>query len=107
MLASFFNKSVIVRRLKTSSGSKKSFLATATADTHYQNIQDEDSLVKEGVPSKSYKAWFDPGEDIQSGDELQDAVSGTRFRVVQVENISDGFGLEAEHLEVIMTKHTG
>lgn len=104
MLATFFNKSVIVRRLKTSSGSKKNFQATATVDTHIQNIEDKDTFVKEGVGSKAYKAWFDSAEDIQVGDELQDTSNNVRFRVIEVENISQGMGLEAEHLEVVMTK---
>lgn len=107
MLGSFFNRSVVIRRLKTSSGSKRTFIATATADCHYQNIENEAQLLQEGVASKTYKAWFDPDIDVQVGDVLQDATSGQKWRVLAVENIAQGFGLEAEHKEVVMNHYDG
>lgn len=107
MLSRFFDKTIVVRRLKTVSGSKRAFQATATVVGHYQNIDIKYRNNEEGgIGAQTYKAWFDIDEDIQSGDQLTDDNTGDKFRVIEVEKMGGDFGLQTEHLEVIMEKYT-
>lgn len=102
MLAEFFNKTIVVRRLRTVSGQRKAIQATATVQGTYQNVDQDEASSLEGVSSKRYKAWFDINENIQSGDILTDATSGKRFRVLSLEKKAENYGLDTDHLEVIM-----
>jgi hypothetical protein len=105
-IATFNNRTVIVRRLKTSVGSRKSYTATATADTNIQNIENEESFTKEGIGRKAYKAYFEVDQDIQVNDKLVDQNTGDEYRVMAVEKMGDGLGLSVGHLEVILHKFT-
>lgn len=107
MLSRFLNKSVVVRRLRTTSGSKTAFYATATADCEIQNIDDVQTNSMQGIASKTYKAWFDQEEDIREGDVLTDQATNRKYKAIGVERIGQGLGLQSEHLEVILTKYTG
>jgi hypothetical protein len=107
MLLTFFNKSVVVRRLRTVSGNKKAYYATSTADCTYQNLSAVESDSLEGVASKRYKAWFEIAEDVQPGDILTDTATSKQFRVLETEKLAEDMGLLTEHLEVIMERYTG
>jgi len=107
MLSRFLNKSVVVRRLRTTTGNKRAFYATATVECEIQNIDDVQINSMQGIASKTYKAWFDPEQTIQEGDVLTDQGTGKKYRVIGVERLGQGLGLQAEHLEIIMTKYTG
>lgn len=106
MLSRFLNKSVVVKRLRVVSGSKRRYYATTTADCEYQNIDDIQFNSSEGISSKTYKAWFDQEADIKEGDQLVDQNTGKKFKVLAIERLGQGLGLQAEHLEVLMTKFT-
>lgn len=103
MLANFFNKTIIIKRLKKASG-KKTFSATATADGHYQNVDSREAASLEGIAGKTYVAYFDENEDVQEGDRLVDKDTSQIFKVLSTERIAAEFGLETDHLEVIMEK---
>jgi len=107
MLASFKNKTVIVRRLRAVSGNKRAYYATTTAEGTYQNVDPVQSASLEGIAGKTYKAWFDLGTDIKKGDRLTDANTGVSFTVLAVETLGDEMGLSEEHLEVMMTRYDG
>lgn len=103
-IATFNNRTVIVRRLKASVGNRKSYTATATADTNIQNIETEEAFSKEGIARKAYKAYFEVDEDIKVNDKLVDQNTGDEYRVMTVEKMGDGLGLSVGHLEVILHK---
>jgi len=102
MLVDFFNKTIIIRRLKTTGTGKRNLSATATVDGTYQNIDQDESASIEGVSGKTYKGWFEINTDIQAGDVLTDQSTGKQFRVMSIEKKADNYGLETDHLEVIM-----
>lgn len=106
MLLKFLNKTVVVRRLRTVSGNRRAYYATATVDCEYQNIDDVQFNSLEGIAAKTYKAWFPPEENIREGDQLTDEETGKRFKVLTVERLGQGMGLQAEHIEIIMSKFT-
>lgn len=107
MLSRFFNKTVVVRRLRTTSGTKKAIQATATVDCTYQNIDPVEQNSLEGIASKTYRAYFDQASDVQEGDILTDQDSGKKFKVLGIEVLGSEYGLQSEHLEVTMQKYTG
>lgn len=103
MLTKFFDKTVVVRRLRTS-GQTKVYTATATADTHIQNVDSKYVASLEGVSGKTYVAYFDVNEDIQEGDQLTEATTGDVYRVMATEKMGADFGLATEHLEVMLER---
>lgn len=106
MLANFFNKTIYVRRLRTTSGNKKAYYATGTAEGTYQNVDDISNPQLEGIGAKNYRAWFDVDTDIKEGDQLIDSITGKKFRVIAVEKQGEGMGLSTEHLEVEMSMYS-
>lgn len=77
-----------------------------SADCDIQNVADKyfDSLGQTG--QKTYMAWFEIDMDVREGDVLRDTTSNNQYRVVGVEKHGEGMGLESEHLEVQLTRHT-
>lgn len=105
MITRFNNRTVVIRRLR-SSAKGKNYVATATADTNIQNIEDENFASKEGIAQKTYKAYFDVEQNIQVNDILTDEM-GRRFRVMGVEKLGDNLGISVDHLEVILHRYEG
>lgn len=106
MLTRFNNQEVVIRRLRASSGSKKVYIATATADGSIQNIDTTDAQSKEGIAGKTYKGFFDIDTNIAVNDVLTDD-QGHKYRVLALEKMGGGLGLSSEHLEVVMTHYDG
>lgn len=100
------NKTVVVRRLRTYATNKIRFYATATSDCEIQNIDPVANKALDGLDAKVYKAWFDSDENIREGDQLTDQDTGVRYKVIGVEKMGQGLGLQAEHLEVLMTRYS-
>lgn len=108
MLKRFLTDTVIVRRLKTTSGNKKAFEATATVVCNIQSYGFQARQKMEGVNGKLYKAWFEANQDIQENDQLQKVNAtnnGPKYRVLEVERLGQGLGLMSEHLEIIMMEY--
>ena len=100
-IAHFLNKSIVIRRLKATSGNKTNFVSTGTIDAHIQKITDEDSFAVYGVAGATHKAWCDVAENVQEGDKMIDSDS-IEYSVVAV-NKQD-FGMNT-HLEIIMKQY--
>ena len=105
MLATFMNKRVFAMRLEVVSGNKKALSTVYSAMCEIQNIDDTQAHITEGIASKTYKAWFDPDEDVREGDILRDEGTSRQYKVIGVERKGQGMGLDAEHLEVILTRY--
>lgn len=105
MLATFKNKHVTVMRLQTVTGNRKALGTVHTAYGEIQNIDPQQLQAMEGIASKTYKAWFDPEEDVQEGDVLRDQGNNRTYKVIGVDRQGQGLGLMAEHLEVVMEKY--
>lgn len=94
----FFDKDVIIRRLKTVSGNQKSFQATATVSGAIQEMDAQTRAALEIVESRGWIAYFDIDQDIREGDKLEDE-EGTEYTVTEVTQKDYGIN---QHLEIIM-----
>lgn len=103
MLARFKTSTVVVRRLKATTGNKRIYFATATAAG---NIQTDDRTQQnvEGVYADFYLGFFDIDTDIKEGDQLIEQRTGEKFKVLRIRQEGFGMGLQSAHLEVKMER---
>lgn len=92
-------------RLQTVSGNRKALSTVFTADCQLQNIDTREEIVKEGIMSKTYRAWCDIDEAIETGDIIRPTDETNTYKVIGVEKKGQGLGLVAEHLEVTLLKY--
>jgi len=97
----FFNKSIIIKRLETTSGYKKNFVSTGTIDMHLQKITEEADFQAFGVLGATHKAWCDVNDDVQEGDKVTDP-DGNNYKVVGTNKQDFGHNV---HLEVILKRY--
>jgi len=93
----FFNKTIIVRRLKRS-GDKSHHEATSTVDA---GIQAPTGVYGTGVDqslARSFKIYTDVDDDIKENDEIQDKDTGKVYVVKSV--VKKDYAL-LEHLEIL------
>lgn len=94
----FFDQSVVVRRLKTSSGYKKTFQGTATVEGHIQELDQRARQLMGILEEKAWEAWFDPDIDIREGDRIT-GDDGKIYTVREV--VKKDYGVN-QHLQVIL-----
>ena len=94
----FFDKSVVIRRLRTISGRRKSYSSTATVEGHIQGLGDEAREKLGIIEEKAWKAWFDVDVDIKEQDILVDE-NGTEFKIREI--VTKDYGVN-QHKEVIL-----
>lgn len=97
----FFDNTVVVRRLKVTSGKKRGFSSTATVDGAIQELDSRARAEIGIVESKAWIAWFAEDDDIEEGDELI-GPNGT-YTAVEVVTKDYGYGIN-RHKQVIMTE---
>jgi hypothetical protein len=101
-IAKFFDKTVVIRRLRTLSGNKKAFQATATADGAIQEM-DRYARAKMGiVDERGWIAWFDIETDIKAGDVITRQDTGELLKVLEATQKDYGIN---QHLEVMLVGH--
>lgn len=89
-VANFFDKTVVIRRLKTVSANKVNFCATATADGSIKRIVGNPKE-KQGIITKNdFVGFFDLTTDIEAGDLLYDKHTGDIYRVLLLEKYEIG-----------------
>jgi hypothetical protein len=101
MIKDFFGKTVVVRRLRTVSGYKKSFRATATCDCAIQDMDILERTQRGIVGSRSWVAYFDIDQDLREGDSITDSNS-TLYKVREVTKKDYGIN---QHLEVVLEEY--
>jgi len=94
----FFDQNVVVRRLKTSVGRRKSFQSTATVEGHIQGLDDEARQRLGIIEEKGWKAWFAVDADVNEGDEIL-GDDGKTYEVREV--VIKDYGTN-QHKEVIL-----
>lgn len=97
-ISHFFNKSIIIKRLKAISGYKKNFVSTGTVEAHLQKITDESDFQAFGVLGATHKAWCSIDMDIKEGDKVTDPDSKD-YEVVATNKQDFGDNV---HLEVML-----
>ena len=96
----FFDRNVTVRRLRTVSGDRKAFQATATVEGHVQDLGGAARQRLGIVEDRAWEAWFDLDADVEEGDEITDN-RGTVYHVREVTRKDYGAN---QHLEVILAE---
>lgn len=94
----FFDQDVVVRRLSTVSGYRKSYQATATVEGHIQGLDDEARQALGILEEKAWKAWFPVDADISEQDVIVDK-DGTEYKAREI--VKKDYGIN-QHLEVIL-----
>jgi hypothetical protein len=98
-----FNHTLIIQRLKATSGYKKSFSSTATVDGMLQEKFQEANQRLGIIESRSFMAWVDISEDVQEGDRISHTLNGrTTLYLVKVVTQKD-YGINT-HLQLILEK---
>ncbi len=97
-IARFFDRNVIVRRLKTLSGNKKTFQGTATVEGAIQELDSKARQLLGILQEKAWEAWFDVDTDIREGDRITDE-KGVIYNVREV--VKKDYGVN-QHLQVIL-----
>lgn len=104
----FFDSQITVRRLKTVSGNKTTFQATATVDTHVRSMSEREAEAVELHPARAFKMYVDLLEDIKEGDKIQwvenvqEGVNQTtRTRQFTVKQVDQPKVWMSEHKELI------
>ena len=87
----FFDQDVVVRRLRTLSGNKRTFQATATVEGHIQELDQRSRQALGIVHEQGWEAWFSEDADINEGDKITDengVVYVVREKVVKAYGIN-------------------
>lgn len=94
----FFDENIIIRRLKTISGNKKAYQATATVEAHIQEASPEARQMLGIVEERAWVAWMAVDAEIEEGDR----VFGADGKVYQVREITTkDYGIN-QHREVLL-----
>lgn len=95
----FFDRDVIIARLRNTSGIKRAMSTTATVDGHIQNLSNDIAQKLGIVEEEVWRGWFDEDSDIKVGDKLTDQLTGVEYRVRMI--IRRQYGIN-QHKEVIL-----
>ena len=79
----YFNRTIRISRLKTSSGFKNNYIATGTTDAHIQRPAQNETSEQFGVYGALYRAWIDLAVDIREGDRVRDR-DNNHYEVIAV-----------------------
>lgn len=100
---SYYNKRVVIKKLKSAGGYKRTFAATSTIDAHLQRIDDSDLQQIYGVNKVSHKGWIDISIDIKEGDIIIDQ-DGNQYDVIGVSNRGEEIAMN-EHKELLLNRY--
>ena len=97
----FFNRTVVVRRLRDISGSSSGLVATATVDCNIQTIDRVRRQELEIVTGQAWEAFFELEDGIQEGDKLTDD-RGVIYKVLEVTRLDVGIN---QHLACVLVEY--
>jgi hypothetical protein len=100
-VGNFFNKTIIIRRLKVSAGNKRSYFATATADASISKQEKTNSRESDITTSDIYVGFFEDTTNINEGDMIQDKYTSTKYRVIGKETFELGIN---QYYKVLLEK---
>jgi hypothetical protein len=96
-----FDRILVVQRLETVSGNRKSFVSTGTIDAHLQLLTGEYSSKMPQVYGATHKGWCALEDDVQEGDLVRDE-DGLQYAVVAVNRQNHG---SQQFLELILKRY--
>lgn len=100
----YFNKSIIIKRIRDTAGLNSDLLATATIEAHIQRVGDTNDVVAMNFGA-THKAWVDISDDVKDGDKVIDE-RGNEYDVVAVTDEGEDIAIN-EHKEVMLRIYDG
>jgi len=100
----YFNKSIVIQRVKDLGGIKSGFTATGTIDAHIQRVGDQNDVVAMSFGA-THKAWVDISMDVKDGDKVVDPRNNV-YEVVAVTDEGEDIAIN-EHKEVMLRIYDG
>lgn len=97
-IARFFDRDVIIGRLRAGANDKESFQSTATVEGHVQELSKQAAQARDLVYGRHWHAWFDLDAPVQEGDRITDSL-GKVYTVIEATRKDYGIN---EHLYVIL-----
>lgn len=97
-IGQFFNKTIIVRRLKSVGTDKRNLEATATVEAGIQNVEIEPGSNVADITGRTFKIYTDVNDDIKVNDQITDSDTEVKYLVKAVDK-KDYAALE--HLEIV------
>lgn len=95
MITHLFDKSLVIYRLRSSGGNKRSFQSTATVEGALQNKTIQEMTTQGIITSRVWMAYCDISEDIKKGDQIN--YLGKLYAVTDVTPRDYGIN---QHLEI-------
>ena len=103
MIARFFDKTVVVRRLRsTGVNNRTGFQATATVDGAIQELDRQKRTAMGIDQERAWIGYFDIETDINAGDHITRQDDGRTFKVIEATKKDYGIN---QHLEVMFTEY--
>ena len=99
----FFDKTVIVSRLKDIGGGKKNITTTATVNCALQELDRQARAEIDMVQDRGWIGYFDI-DDVDNVKEGDDIVDGNGVTYTVLETTRKDYGIN-QHLEVILIDH--
>lgn len=103
MITHFFNKSIIVQRLKPTTGNKRVMTSTGTIEGHIQRLDEHTDPAAANVYGATHKSWVDISENVNDGDRF--IIGGVVYSVVAVIDKEPDIAIN-EHKEVLLRKYS-
>lgn len=114
-VADYFDKQVIVARLKTVSGDRRAFSTTATVEMGIQEMDRQERRELENIQDRAWIGYFSPDDvdNIEEGDKLILNITGDRkgrtreYKVVEkTEKMYDFASDTVRHVEIIFVEYS-
>ena len=96
-------KEVIIRRLQTISGNKRSFVTTATVDGAFQELDPQARPELDLTQDRAWVCYFNPDEvkNVNEGDLM--VIDSKTYKVIEVtDKIYNTF---SDHIEIILIEY--
>jgi len=98
----FFTDSLVVRKLKTISGYKRKYQATATVEGHIQQMDAERAAYVGGIVGRTYMGWLPI--DLDFIPEPDDQITDGQGRIFVVKTVNKlDYGIN-QHYELILER---
>ena len=106
-IAHLFNRSIIIKRLKATSGNKRHEVSTGTFDAHVRRVDQHTDQPTIDIYGATHKAYVDISADIQDGDKVivTSGPDAADYSVVAVISKEPDIAIN-EHKEIILRKYS-
>lgn len=101
----FFDKEIVVSRLRVLSGNRRQYSSTATVECHIQDMSPEARVALQINQERAWVGYFSSDDDYvpQVGDRISDE-NGQVYKVTNVTKKDYSFGIN-QHIEAVLIEY--